>query len=121
MYYSFPLCLFLSDEASARQWVEDNEKLIIDTVDSFDVRPYLFEKGVISITEYEEIMCRRDTCQPLIDLLRNHEPKKDLPFSHLMRAMRERHADFVNFINSTQLSKFVLFSLAKDSVIICYK
>lgn len=101
MYWEFYSDL---DEMAAKNWKDKKLQDIIDTVDTFDVRPYLFEKGIISLAEYEETLCRRVTCQPIINMLFKHSPS-DLPFIHLRLAMKEHWSHVVEKIDASIVGK----------------
>lgn len=91
---------------------------ILDTVDTFDVRPYLFERGIISLAEYEETSCRRITCQPIINILYKHSPS-DLPFTHLRLAMQERYPHLVEKIDASTVGKAVCELTSRGTWLFC--
>jgi hypothetical protein len=92
------------DETTAKCWKNKRLEDILDTVDPFDVRPYLFEKDILSLAEYEETLHRRDTYQPIINVLHKHAPS-DFPFTHLKLALKERYPDLVEKIDASTVGK----------------
>jgi hypothetical protein len=75
-----------SDEKLTRLKLLQRSSEIRHRVDPFVVRPYLFEKGILSRQEYEDCFERRICCKTLIDVL---ERKRDeqFPFFHLKVAL----------------------------------
>lgn len=82
------LCYILLDESKAKEWVNQQWQNIVNKVDLFRIRPYLFEKGVLSRVEYEKLSQVSQESPSLIDILGKHS-ESECPFSHLKQAIAQ--------------------------------
>jgi len=93
------------DEKLTKVKVLQHLRKILDVVSPINVLPYLFEKGIISLNEYDEISDRRACCKQLMLVLYRQDPNVDA-FFHLKVALRDCYKNiFGGNTNRQYLSK----------------
>ena len=63
---------------------------ILNEVDPLEVRPYLFQKGVFPVSEYENISERYISCRKLINVLERKD-KEVCAFQHMKIILENRY------------------------------
>lgn len=98
---------------------------ILEKIDSFDVRLYLYEKGVIPYDDYntyfiQDCDARRSLCENMMYLLCKDRTKVERNLQHFMCALRNlsKYADVVDHIGSVDVGKIVVQVFLSDGLFV---